>query len=315
MFGYIRPLHPELKVREYELYRAVYCGLCRSMGRATGCLSRLTLSYDFVFLALFRAALAEPEDENNAFDCSYRRCFVHPLSKRLTAADSEVLSYCARANAVLTYRKVRDDIGDRKGLSKLPAAATLPAASYMKSRAVRRPKQLNSGAARSFDISSLDAVVAEKLATLSELERTRCESPDKAAEVFGELLSEVFACGLDGTDERLARQVGLHLGRWIYLCDAADDCVSDRKTGAYNPFLYSGLPDGDELRTSLRMELTGVASAIELIDFRDKAVESIIKNIIYLGMTEPIENRLIPPKAAVDKKSGSGDSDETGVHE
>ena len=50
MFGYIRPVTAELKVKEYELYRAVYCGLCRSLGKCTGCASKLTLNYDFVFL-------------------------------------------------------------------------------------------------------------------------------------------------------------------------------------------------------------------------------------------------------------------------
>ena len=31
MFGYIRPLAAELRVKEYAYYRAVYCGVCKSM--------------------------------------------------------------------------------------------------------------------------------------------------------------------------------------------------------------------------------------------------------------------------------------------
>ncbi len=31
MFGYIVVHKPELKVREYETYRASYCGLCHSL--------------------------------------------------------------------------------------------------------------------------------------------------------------------------------------------------------------------------------------------------------------------------------------------
>ena len=42
MYGYVRPHIPELKVGEYERYRAVYCGLCRSMGRLTGQASRIS---------------------------------------------------------------------------------------------------------------------------------------------------------------------------------------------------------------------------------------------------------------------------------
>ena len=52
MFGYIRLNKPECKIREYEYYRAVYCGLCRMLGKCTGQCSRLMLSYDMTFMAL-----------------------------------------------------------------------------------------------------------------------------------------------------------------------------------------------------------------------------------------------------------------------
>ena len=57
MYGYVRTHAPELKVRQQEYYRAVYCGLCRTMGKCTGQCSRMTLSYDFTFFALVRMAL------------------------------------------------------------------------------------------------------------------------------------------------------------------------------------------------------------------------------------------------------------------
>ena len=59
MYGYIKAYAPELKVREQEYYRAVYCGLCRTMGKCTGQCSRLTLSCDVTFLALLRLLLEE----------------------------------------------------------------------------------------------------------------------------------------------------------------------------------------------------------------------------------------------------------------
>ena len=52
MFGYVQPAYAELRVREHELYKAYYCGLCRAMGRTTGQLSRFSLNYDLVFLAM-----------------------------------------------------------------------------------------------------------------------------------------------------------------------------------------------------------------------------------------------------------------------
>ena len=58
MFGYIKPDIPELKMKENELYKAVYCGLCKTMGKCTGCASQLTLNYDFAFLAMLLPPLA-----------------------------------------------------------------------------------------------------------------------------------------------------------------------------------------------------------------------------------------------------------------
>ena len=56
MFGYVKPYVPALTVAEYEAYKGAYCGLCRTMGHLTGQISRLTLNYDFAFLAIFLTA-------------------------------------------------------------------------------------------------------------------------------------------------------------------------------------------------------------------------------------------------------------------
>ena len=36
MFGYVTANKPEMKIREYEYYRGVYCGLCRALGKCGG---------------------------------------------------------------------------------------------------------------------------------------------------------------------------------------------------------------------------------------------------------------------------------------
>ena len=45
MFGYIKTCTPQLRLCEWEAYRGIYCGLCRTLGRRFGPLARLTLSY------------------------------------------------------------------------------------------------------------------------------------------------------------------------------------------------------------------------------------------------------------------------------
>jgi len=90
MFGYVKPYVPELRVCEHELFRAVYCGLCRSMGAHTGTVSRFTLSYDYVFLGAVRMVLAGIEPQ-----CISRRCIAHPVKRRSMAEENPALEYTA----------------------------------------------------------------------------------------------------------------------------------------------------------------------------------------------------------------------------
>ena len=57
LFGYIRPKIPELKVREYDQYKGIYCSLCKRMGKEYGIASRFALSYDSTFLVLMMLGL------------------------------------------------------------------------------------------------------------------------------------------------------------------------------------------------------------------------------------------------------------------
>lgn len=72
-------MFPSWKVAEYEKYRAAYCGLCVCIGRATGQISRVTLSYDLVFLAAVRMVL-----EGITPEFKPMRCLVHPLKTGLS---------------------------------------------------------------------------------------------------------------------------------------------------------------------------------------------------------------------------------------
>ena len=173
MFGYVRAYKPELKVKEYELYRAAYCGLCRSMGKCTGQCSRMTLSYDFAFLAIFRFALL-----NDELSFDKKRCIAHPLEKRSYVENNSTLEYCAGAAALLNYHKVRDDLSDERGKKKLVAALALPAVSGARRKALKR------------GLTELDGKISAHLARLSELEGTSPRSVDAPAGIFGELLGE-----------------------------------------------------------------------------------------------------------------------------
>lgn len=97
MFGYVVVDKPSLRIREYDYYKATYCGLCHAMGKCTGCVSRLTLSYDMTFFALLRGMLLE---ENVEFE--KKRCVRHPLKSVNTVKVNSQLEYSAFVGGILT---------------------------------------------------------------------------------------------------------------------------------------------------------------------------------------------------------------------
>ena len=290
MFGYIRTHVPELKVREHECYRAVYCGLCREMGRCTGCCSRLTLSYDFVFLTLVRMAVT---GEKPTF--SPRRCAVHLWKKRPMMDSSEALTHSARCAALLNYWKIRDDRADERGVRRLRAMLLQPFMAGGRRRARKA-------------YGALDADIALHLETLSALERDNTDSADLPANAFGALLRDICAYGLDGTQAKLAAAIGYHTGRWIYLIDALDDREADAVRGSYNPLnLTYGTSELTEEQTEtfsahLTEELMGIESALDLID-GDVFPEgmALLRNMLYLGMPRVAEAILTKQQEKTDE--------------
>ncbi|MBQ9086747.1 MAG: hypothetical protein IJY47_06130 [Clostridia bacterium] len=281
MFGYVRAQSPELKVREQEMYRGTYCGLCRAMGKCTGQCSRMTLSYDFVFLALVRMQLT-----GESFSFEQKRCLAHPLKKRNSMKRNATLNYCAHAAALLNYHKVSDDLADEKGFKKFRACLASP----MVTRA--RKKALRAGYA------DLDQRIAEGLAALSHAEQSRLPSVDVPAEAFGEILAHIVSFGLEGKEARIARSLGMAVGKWIYIADALDDWGEDAEKDRYNSFrlLYGDtLPSPDALlgiRDALKNELMTASDAVDLVDFESLDMKNIILNILYLGMPAVIEGIL-----------------------
>ena len=52
MFGFIRPVKVELRVKEADRFQQVYCGLCHAIRAEYGRFYTLFLSYDMTFFAL-----------------------------------------------------------------------------------------------------------------------------------------------------------------------------------------------------------------------------------------------------------------------
>lgn len=290
MFGYIKPYIPSLTVGEYEAYRGAYCGLCRTMGSLTGQVSRLTLNYDFAFLAVYRMAL---ERIPAAFE--RKGCVAHPASRRNHMKRNPALEYCAAASAVLTAGKIQDDIADEKGFGRIKARVLSPVAKRM----VKRVRKT---------VASLEAEIASDLEALSGIEKANEASLDAPANAFGALLSHVTSFGYEGERKMISDEIGRALGKIIYVLDAADDICDDVKCEKYNPLalLYDEPIDesdpkhpvikkdiADELYTAIGIEANSAAAAFELVDEHGIGTyKRIVMNILTLGIRAEAERVL-----------------------
>ncbi len=283
MFGYILPEKPELKVREYELFRAYYCGVCKSIGNRYGQLWRMTLNYDSAFLALLLSSISKKE-----YDLKTERCIAHPIKKRLAVRNSHIVDYASDMNILLVYYKMKDDWKDDR--SPISGTGMLLLKDAFERIRKKYPEKCIS--------------IEKCLSQLSELEKNRCDCLDQAAEPFARLMENITTWDYLYDDEktgRILRWIGYNIGRWIYIIDAYDDLEKDIRKKAYNPLVLHYKYDGgnvSEFRESIRNEveftltysLSEIAKAYELLDKKNDT--GIVENIIYMGMLRKTENIL-----------------------
>lgn len=283
MFGYLRVDAENLRLREYNVYKALYCGLCKSMGKCTGQCSRLALSYDCTFLAALRLSLVGEMPELKQFHCAIK-CF----RKHNAFVGSKEIDFCADASAILTHYKLLDDKKDEKGFRKLSVLLLSPLFSFGYRRAKKRQGEL-------------DRVIKSHMEELAAIETENAPLADRPAECFGHLVGEIASFGLPDPAARIARSIGLAVGKWIYLVDAADDYEKDKKKGRYNPFLFydEGLDDSgkEALREALNEYLADAERALDLIDdYPAPELREILKNLLYSGLPQKAESILFPER-------------------
>lgn len=303
MLGYVRIDKPELKVREYEVYTGYYCGVCKYIGKTYGQLPRMALSYDAAFLALLLASLDETSDAP-----VQEHCIAHHIQKK-TVIRNKAIEYAGDVMLILAWYKLLDDAHD-EGKVSAKATAVLLKRIFKKLR--RKHPDLCNG-------------VEAHLQTLSSLEQSKCDSLDMVAEEFSKIMEVIFAEGgkylygeppakedisesgdiflsidEDLTPTEALAKIGYHLGKWVYIIDAADDIEDNIETGAYNPLIYRFEFNADKespeqfrerirepLNFNLYHYLAVLSNCVNNLDIKKN--KGIIDNVIYFGLNQKTE--------------------------
>lgn len=279
MFGYVKVNKPEMKVKEYEAYRGLYCSLCKSMGKHFGILSRLTLSYDITFLLLMRLSFTVCVPEFKRGRCPFN------IAKKCNYCvnGAEELKYAAAVSMMLFYFKIKDNISDGSFFKRIFMYLLLPYASLK----FRKAKKM---------YPKIADEVAENMKRQAETEKTKTDSSDRAAHESADALGKILAYGIVESYGN-AYRFGYGVGKFVYLCDAADDIPKDIKQKNYNCFVekykLTDLPDEKvkgEIEAVLNMSAAVVCEAFS--ETQKKTLIPIVENIIYDGMDITMKNIL-----------------------
>ncbi len=266
MFGYLQVQKSELKVREWEAYKSVYCGLCRQLGRDYSFLTRLSLSYDCTFYAMLLMSL-----ERSCSGFQSGRCRFDPLKKcKFAACESDSYSKASALSVISVYYKLKDDLADGGFFKKLAVRLALPFFSRWHKKAAKRYPMLEEAAAAMMEAQT-------------EIERDPDAGIDACAHPTAHMLGTVLSAeASDDGKRRVLYEFGYNIGRWIYLIDAADDLEKDVKKNNFNPFKNCESEGLREYQTSvLNQSLARAHAAYSLLDTVD--FKGILDNMLLYG--------------------------------
>lgn len=273
MFGYIKPFKPELRIKEFEMYRAYYCSMCKSLGKSYGIFARFTLNYEFVFLAMLAASLKDETCET-----AQKRCPFNPLKKcNFCKNQVDEFDFAASAAMLLLYYKLLDNLRDEKGIKALKYLSIKPMlkSSYKKAKA-KYPQ--------------LDKLFSEYDEAQQKIESAGILDIDRASEPTAKMLGELFKmCSANENNKLALDRLGYCMGRYIYILDAAADIEKDIKTNSYNP-LKSRADALDLAKRQLYFSINEAKSAFELLKIYK--FKNILGNIICLGLEDAFNKEL-----------------------
>ena len=216
MFGYIQPDSPYLFKKDEVLYKALYCGLCKSIGAGCGQRARTALTYDMAFLSALVHNIKREDVEIKKSRCALHLIRRRPIAKK---DDTTVLLGCI--NTALAYYKLCDDKadGDKKGILR-----------HLYKKGLKRALKKHPEAV---------AIIKEQIALQSEIEKAGCGIVDMACEPTAVMMKRLSEYILKEYSTPETEALFYDLGKWVYLADAIDDYDKDVKKGGYNVFYNS----------------------------------------------------------------------------
>ncbi len=299
MFGYVIPDKDNMLIKDFNVYQAFYCGLCKALHETGSEVTRFCTNYDVTFYSVLMHEITKTPVK---FE---RKLCVYNGRKKVVVMPDELSKKMADLAVLLVYYNIRDDVADGKKL-RAPLAWRL----YLRKRKAAK------------HMPKIDSLMRERFGLLAKLEKEKCDSIDRVADTFASLMRDITR-ELIQEDERakLAQtaeddnQIEMrnkkqqtvedcederrniddfcyNLGRLVYLADAVDDLEKDSKKGTYNVLLLNYgecakkadylVKNADELSFLLKSTYNKMVGAYNRMNVT--MFEGVLSNTVYLGI-------------------------------
>ncbi len=244
------PEKAHLYMKDFDLYRSFYCGICKSMERQFGQLSRFTINYDITFLAILLHNYL-------GVDVSFEKlkCITNPFAQRKSVVENELTDLIASYNVILGYYVAYDKAVDDNSTKAKSAMRGLK-------KALKKANE---------KLKGVKDIVSTRYEALRKLENGGEFSIDSISDEFASMMRDcvktIVSCyigkqSVEKNDETCYNEKALmennldalshlsyNVGKWIYLIDALDDFEEDIKDNKFNPFktIYCDVKTREEL--------------------------------------------------------------------
>lgn len=275
MFGYVIPDKNNMYIKDFNVFQAFYCGLCKSLHRTGSEVTRLCTNYDLTFYDVLIHSLSGSEVKFERKLCAYNG------KKKVIVAPDEISLKMADLAVMLAYYNAEDDVTDGKK-SRILIKWRL---ALRKRKAAKR-------------LPEIDALMRDSFKRLNALERERCDSIDRVADCFASLMRDITR-RLVKTDTDID-DFAYNLGRMVYLLDAVDDVEKDTLKKRYNPlllnygecknkqdYLAKNMDELSFLLTSTYNKMVGCYNRMNIVLY-----EGVLSNTVYLGIKMQMERLL-----------------------
>lgn len=144
MFGYIQPDMPYLYGKDATLYKAMYCGLCKSIGASCGSARGLLCQFDMTFLSALLHNIM-----NTDVHIEKAHCVLHPIVKRPVAGTmrsrARSLASIPPSRTINCPTTLRTNIKERSNAPFSQRAFESPKTNIPRSRGLFKGAWKNSG--------------------------------------------------------------------------------------------------------------------------------------------------------------------------